>query len=341
MEVQGEVEDVPADEALMQVRQLELKGRGELLTEAVDLAARREAGPASMEELYSMILRSTRSKVDEAENPNQIIEILSQLSVLQGAGEAKAKALTSLDDELGKKLLNAARSVESGTDRQTPAKSGHYDVFVSEPIGPNAEREILLRRSFRSVESLTPQHFNFLLRWNREGITVTWVALEEELALGLGHNGSGAMYFFEQTDGCRGLRFVVHDRLAYEGCPSRVLGDKVLEERPVLVDSFPAGDSPTYFEAISEESSQTPLDRGRQLFEQGDYGGAARAFKEAAAGVDPLAPYEETDIRYNQARCLEAQGKLREALALFESIGDVAYQDLVDEKIRELGGGIR
>ena len=38
---------------------------------------------------------------------------------------------------------------------------------------------------------------------------------------------------------------------------------------------------------------------------------------------------------------LEAEGKLREALDLFESIGDVTYQDLVDERIRALGGGIR
>jgi tetratricopeptide (TPR) repeat protein len=294
-----------------------------------------------MEELYSMILRATRSKVDDAENAQQIMEVLSQLSALRGAGEAKAKALTSLDARLGKKLLNAARTVESGTDRQSPARSGLYDVFVSKPIGPDEEYEILLRRSFRSVESLIPQHFNFLMRWNQQGVKVSWVALEEEQARGFGHTGDGAVFFFEQANGCHGLRFVAQDTLAYEGCPARVLGTKVFEEQSVLVDDVSPEVSPTYFEELSEDASETALGRGRKLFEQGEYAAAASAFKEAANEVDPLAPYEETDVRYNRARCLEAQGKLREALALFESIGDVAYHDVVDEKIRALGGGIR
>jgi hypothetical protein len=38
---------------------------------------------------------------------------------------------------------------------------------------------------------------------------------------------------------------------------------------------------------------------------------------------------------------LEEQGKVREALALLGSIGDVAYQSLVDEKIKVLERGGR
>jgi tetratricopeptide (TPR) repeat protein len=167
------------------------------------------------------------------------------------------------------------------------------------------------------------------------------VALEEEQARGLGHTGDGAVFLFEQANGCHGLRFVAQDMLAYEGCPARVLDNKVFEEQSALVDDVSPEASPTYFEEVSEYASETALGRGRELFEKGEYAAAASAFKEAANEVDPFAPYEETDIRYNRARCLEAQGKLREALALFESIGDVAYQDVVDEKIRALGGGIR
>lgn len=341
IDVGKEDEEVPADEALKEIRQLELKGRTRLLTEAIALAARREAGPASMEELYSIILRSTRSKVEDADDPLQVIEILAELSALHGAGEAKAKALTSLDDQLGKKLLNAARTVEPGIDRQASSQSGIFELFVSKPIDEASERQIVLRRSFRGVETLSLQHFNFVLRAGSEGIDVMWVGLEREQVRGLGHAAGGALFFFERAAACSGLRLVTDGTLTYEGCPARLLESKVVEEKPVLIDPFTAGPSPTYFEEISEEPAETALERGRDSFDRGQYAAAASAFKEAAAEIDPLAPYEETDLRYNRARCLEAEGKLREALALFESIGDVTYQDLVDEKIRALGGGIR
>ena len=56
--------------------------------------------------------------------------------------------------------------------------------------------------------------------------------------------------------------------------------------------------------------------------------------------MDPFSPYDEVDLRYNQARCLQEMGKVPEALALFETIGDVSYLSLVDEQIKvlEVGG---
>jgi hypothetical protein len=86
---------------------------------------------------------------------------------------------------------------------------------------------------------------------------------------------------------------------------------------------------------------ETALERGLRLFGQSRYAAAAKAFEEATNTIDPVAPYDEVDLRYNQARCLEAQGKVREALLLFETIGDVAYQELVDERIRVLSSGGR
>ena len=341
IEVGKEDEEVPADEALREIRQFELKGRTQLLTKAIALAVRREAGPASMEELYSIILRSTRSKVEAADDPQQVIEVLAQLSALRGAGEAKAKALKSLDDQVGKKLLNAARTVESGIDRQATAQGGFFELFVSQAIGEASERQIVLRRSFRGVQALSLQHFNFVLRTGSDGVDVTWVGRELEQARGLGHGAGGALFFFERAAECSGVRLVKEGTLAYEGCPARVIESKLVEEKPVLIDPLPVGPSPTFFEEISDEPSETALERGRDLFERGQYAAAASAFKEAAAQIDPLASYEETDLRYNRARCLEAVGKPREALALFESIGDVTYQDLVDEKIKALGGGVR
>lgn len=341
MDVPKEDEEAPADEALMQIRQLELKSRKQLLTEAIALAARREAGPASMEELYSIILRATRSAVEDADDPQQVIEVLAKLSALHGAGEAKAKALTSLDDQVGKKLLNAARTVESDIDRQASAQSGIFELFVSPPLGEATEREIVLRRSFRGVQSLSLQHFNFVLRTGSEGVELMWAGREQEQGRGLGHAAGGALFFFEQSAECSGVRLVKDGTLAYEGCPARVIENIVVEEKPVLIDPLTVGPSPTFFEEVPDEPAETALERGRDLFERGQYAAAASAFKEAADEIDPLAPYEEIDLRYNRARCLEAEGKLREALALFESIGDVTYQDLVDEKIRALGGGIR
>ena len=52
-----------------------------------------------------------------------------------------------------------------------------------------------------------------------------------------------------------------------------------------------------------------------------------------------MAPYDRSDIEYNRARALQEQGKRREALALFRSLGDVSYQSLVDEKARAIESG--
>jgi tetratricopeptide (TPR) repeat protein len=124
-----------------------------------------------------------------------------------------------------------------------------------------------------------------------------------------------------------------------------VKGD-IVEERPALVDALGDVAGPVYYRRGRVENGalvagESALERGLRLFEQGEYEAASEAFDEAAREIDPVAPYDEVDLRYNQARCLEARGKVREALALFETIGDVTYQDVVDERIHVLSSGGR
>jgi tetratricopeptide (TPR) repeat protein len=78
------------------------------------------------------------------------------------------------------------------------------------------------------------------------------------------------------------------------------------------------------------------LERAIRLFREGGYQQALSAFEEASRQIDPVAPYDTTDLRYNIARCYQELGQGPKALELMETIGDAAYQTVVDERIGEL-----
>jgi tetratricopeptide (TPR) repeat protein len=333
------------DRAAQELAQLESGGRSlQALRDSIKLAERREAGPASMQNLYRLIDRASRSVLSGLGSPVEIFEILEPLSRLRGAGEAKARLLSALDEGYGQMLLEAVRQIEPEVIRQGAADQGVFQVAVSNPDEDSGDLFIYLQRSFPVDTAM--RNFNFVLKATAGGLEVSWVAPENATPLGIQSTSDGTVFLFEELNGCRGLRVVGEDGPVFEGCPVRLMGGEIVEERLALVDPVAESVAPLYYRrkriATDEsETEETALEQGLHLFERGQYREAAAAFEEASREIDPLAPYDDVDIRYNQARCLEAQGKTREALALFETIGDVAYQEWVDERIRILGGGGR
>jgi tetratricopeptide (TPR) repeat protein len=322
------------DRAVQELSQLERKGRSrQAVLESIDLAERREAGPGSLQSLYRLIDRASGSFLAADNSLESHLELLRHLSKLRGAGAAKTRGLTGLDEDFGRKMLEAVQSVEPSIERQAPAGQGVFRLALS-------DSEVFLQRAFPVVASL--QSFNFVLRRTASGLEVSWVDRETDTPMGVEHTSRGGAFLFEDSSGCRGLKLVGLDGVSYEGCPARLLDGDIVEERPVLVDPLEGDPGPLYYRRDSVAAAGgTALERGLRLFEQGEYAAAAKAFEEAAEAIDPVAPYDEVDLRYNRARCLEAQGKVREALLLFETIGDVAYQESVDERIRTLSAGGR
>jgi tetratricopeptide (TPR) repeat protein len=333
------------DEAVQKLAQLERRGRSRrAVREAIDLAERREAGPASVQNLYRLIDRASRSFLEGTDSSDDQFELLEHLSKLSGAGAAKTRVLTALDKEYRQRMLEAVRRIEPGIERQAAAGQGVYQLAVSDSEESAGEQRIFIQRSFPVGTSL--RSFNFFLKPAANGLEVLWAAPETKTPLGIQVTSRGAVFFFEDPSGCRGLSLVGEEGPFYEGCPARVLDGEIVEERPVLVDAVEGDTAPHYYRrgrigGGKLTAEETALERGLRLFEQGQYADAAKAFEEAAQEIDPVAPYDEGDLRYNQARCLGAQGKVLEALALFETIGDVAYQELVDEQISILSAGGR
>ncbi|HJS73492.1 MAG TPA: hypothetical protein VJ921_04335, partial [Vicinamibacteria bacterium] len=109
--------------------------------------------------------------------------------------------------------------------------------------------------------------------------------------------------------------------------------------RNAIVDPPPTRDAGPRFHRPAGGDEEKALERGLRLFREGDFASALQAFEQAEKEIDPVAPYDRSDIEYNRARALQEQGKRREALALFRSLGDVSYQGLVDEKARAIESG--
>jgi tetratricopeptide (TPR) repeat protein len=332
------------DKAVQELAQLEQRGRSrQALLGAIELAQRRQAGPGSVQNLYRLMDKASESALGGADSLNEIFELLEPLSSLRGAGAAKSRLLTALDKGYRQKLLEAVESLEQGISRQAPAGQGVFDLAVSGAETSDARR-IYLRRSFPGDGSL--MNFGFVLESTSGGLEVLWVARDSGRPLGICHSSQGAVFLFEDSKGCRGLELIGDVGSVYGGCPARLLDGDIVEERPAIVDAVVDGVGPVYYRGGRIENGglvaeETALEQGLRLFEQGQYAGAAKAFEEATREIDPVAPYDEVDLRYNRARCLEAQGEIREALILLETIGDVAYQNLVDERIRILSSGGR
>jgi tetratricopeptide (TPR) repeat protein len=329
-----------SDEALPQIQQLSSKGRTkDVVSEGIDLAVKREAGPASVDELYRIIERAVRSWSNEA-GESEKLEVVARLSRLEGARGAKERALSALDTGYGQKLLASVKSLDSEIERQASASRGVFYLGFVESSPPR----IVLQRTFAGNGFL--RHFNFVLEKTSSGLEVVWSAPETASPKGVTSIADGAVFIFEDDSGLSGLRLVGVDGLAYEGSPALIREGRVVEVHDVLVDAIPNDVKPRFFRRGTIEggglvSTETALERGLRLFREAQYREAASAFQEASLEVDPLAPYDEPDLRYNLVRCLEEQGKIREALALLDTIGDVAYQDAVDDRIKILEAGGR
>jgi tetratricopeptide (TPR) repeat protein len=328
------------DEALQPIRQLSSMGRTkDAVSDGIELAVKREAGPASVDELYRLIERAVRSWSSEA-SEGEKLEVVAQLSRLEGARGAKERALSAVDASYGQKLLASVTSLDSEIERQASASRGVFYLGLMDSVPPR----IVLQRTFAGNGFL--RHFNFVLEKTDSGLEVVWSAPETASPKGVTTVAEGAVFVFEDDSGLRGLRLVGVDGLSYEGSPALVREGRVVEVHDALVDAIPNDVKPRFFRRGTIEggqmvSAETALERGLQLFRGGRYREAASAFEEASKEVDPLAPYDEADLRFNLVRCLEEQGKIREALTLADTIGDVAYQDAIDARIKILEAGGR
>ncbi|MFQ5789256.1 MAG: tetratricopeptide repeat protein, partial [Acidobacteriota bacterium] len=312
------------------------------LYDMIDLTVPLEAGPAPLADVYRRIDGTLRTFVRQARGPEGVVAVLRRLARLRGAGRAKARALAAWDKDYRQKLVGAARDIEPGIDREALPEQGVFRLELSQD-------RVLLQRSFFDGDNLL--HFHVLLETDGSGLNGLWAAPEAGIPAGGKLSAAGTIVFFEKDDGCGGLRLYGDGgELRYEGCSARLLGDAIVEEKEALVDTnAPAAgkaELPLYYRRAQIDPGgpavfESPLESGLRLFKEGRYAEAAFAFEKAAEAIDPVAPYDEVDLRYNRARCLEEQGKVREALALFRSIGDATYQPLVEERLGIVEGAAR
>ncbi len=339
-----EADDSEGSDLFEELDRLEKGGRlRQAMHRWIDAAYRLEAGPVSLQSAYDRMERVARALLRDAVIAEKT-DTLNELARLRGAGGAKAQALSALDADYGQQLLAAVRSLDSEIDNQARPHEGVFRLGVSESAGGSESWSIALQRSF--VRERDRVHFNFVLKYEHGELTVEWVAPESAEPDGASFVREGAVFFFEEPSGCRGLRLVGQEGVLFEGCPVTLSNGKVVELKEVLVGSAGGEDAPLFYRRGTFESGklvapESSLEKGLRLFERGQYRAAASAFEEAANEVDPFSPYDEVDLRYNQARCLQEMGKVPEALALFETVGDVAYQSLVDEQIGILESGGR
>lgn len=339
-----ETDESEGSDLFEELGRLEKGGRlRQAMSRWIDAAYRLEAGPVSLQSAYNRMERVARAVLRDADIAEKK-DTLNELAKLRGAGGAKAQALSALDSDYGQQLLAAVRSLDPETDNQARPHEGVFRLGVSESAGDTESWRIALQRSFLRERDM--YHFNFVLKYENGEITVEWVAPEAAEPDGAAFVREGAVFFFEEPSGCRGLRLVGEEQILFEGCPVTLSNGEVAEIKEVLVASLPGEEAPHFYRSGTFENGklvapESSLEKGLRLFERGQYRAAATAFEEAATEVDPLSPYDEVDLRYNQARCLQEMGKVPEALALFETIGDVAYLSLVDEQIEILESGGR
>ncbi len=307
----------------------------------VDEALALEAGPVPIPDRYKKIDLALREIVRDATNETQVLNALQELARLRGAGAAKSRAFLALDKALPGRLLAAVKEIAPEIDVQASPQQGVFYVGVTDVEG---QKTILLQRTFFS--RLLPQNFDFILRLEGGRPSVVWLGTEPHEPRGTQAISAGAVFFFEGED-CRGLRLIdlgsplFKGGPVYEGCPARLEGEDIIEVKKVLLNDVPNGLAPLFYRRGKIEGSdliapESTLERGKRLFEEGSYRQALSAFQEASKRIDPVAPYDEIDIRYNIARCYEGLGQRPRALEIMESIGDAVYQSVVDEKIGEL-----
>ena len=306
------------------------------LYEWIDQLEKLEAGPAPLDDLYEQLRRLAQRIARGSRSRDLGFEVMAALGKLEGASASKTRTLALLGTDIGDRILEEVQKIDASVRRTAPSGRGSSFVHVTE----SKPRQVLLQRPFQTSDGL--RHFNIVLEDDGQDLKLVFLAPEDDIPRGVEAVGADddAAFYYATGEDCSGLRLVRGGEVVYENCAAAVLDGELVEVRSALVDPFP--DGPVYFRRnVLFEHEDTALERGLQLFELGDFGGAVAAFEEAAENIDPVAPYDASDLVYNTARSLEAQGKRREALALYRSLGDVGYQSLVDEGAGRIEGAPR
>jgi tetratricopeptide (TPR) repeat protein len=287
-----------------------------------------EAGPAPLDSLYSELNRVAQRIVPT--DREDTFELLKSLSRLKGSHAAKNRFLGLAGERVGEKLLETAKSLDASVRRTPGGEEGILFLAV-------AGDRVFLQRSFHTDEGL--RDFDFVLEEDSGALTVLWGAPQENEPLAVEAVRDGAAFFFDCAERCPGARLWAEGRVVFEGGPAVVVDSELIELRVAIVDAPPKlGIGPLFHRRVAGVD-ETALERGLRLFGEKDFAKALLAFTEAEKEIDPVAPYDASDLAYNRARALQEQGKRREALALFRSLGDVSYQSLVDEKARAIESG--
>lgn len=319
-----------------------------LVREWIDAISKLEAGPAPLGDLYLELNRRVQRIAAKGGDRALGLELLDAMSRLSGANAAKSRALGLVGETLGEDLLNQAKKID-GAVRSTPSgESGSLRVVLSgEDSRP---RRLYLQRSFDASNGT--RFFDFALEDDGTGFSVRWAAEEERAPLGIAPTMRGAAFFRACAGagagagrdgvGCRAARLVESSgewSTRFEGEPVVFRDGKLFESRNALVDDVdPPGSGPRFYrEAASDEKGA--LELGIDLFRAADFAGATSAFEKAAKAIDPIAPYDESDLAYDRARAQEELGRRREALMLFRSLADVSYQGLVDGRASLIESG--
>ncbi len=304
------------------------------LYEWIDQIEKLEAGPAPLDDLYEQLRRLAQRVARGSRSRDVGFEVMAALSKLEGASASKTRTLALLGTDIGDRLLEEVRKIDANVRRTAPPARGFSFVHVIE----SDPRQVLMQRPFQTSDGL--RHFNFVLEDDGHDLKLVFLAPEDDVPRGVEAVGDDAAFYYAAGEDCSGLRLVRGGEVVYENCAAAVLDGELVEVRSALVDPFPGG--PVYFRRnVLLEHEDTALERGLQLFEQRDFAGAMAAFEEALGNIDPVAPYDASDLVYNRARALEEQGARREALALYRSLGDVGYQSLVDEGAGRIEGAPR
>jgi tetratricopeptide (TPR) repeat protein len=290
--------------------------------------AKLEAGPAPLDSLYSELNRVAQ-RVAPTDRVDALA-LLKALSPIRGSHAAKARFLGLAGDRVGEKLLEAAKALDASV-RRTPA--GEEGVFFVAVEG----NRVYLQRSFHAEGGL--RDFDFVLETAPESLAVAWGARQENRPLGVESVTGGGAFFYGCEERCPGARLWAEGKIVFEGGPAAIVDGELVELRSALVDAPPGRVTGPVFHRSAAVTGETPLERGLRLFEEKDFSSALLAFEQAEKEIDPVAPYDSSDLAYDRARALQEQGKRREALAIFRSLGDVTYQSLVDEKARLIESG--
>ena len=304
------------------------------LLEWIEQLEKLEQGPAPLDDLYERVRRLTQSVARGSGSRDVGFEIMEGLGRLRRATAAKTRAFALLGTDIGDRLLAEVQKIDANVRRTAPSGRGVFFVHVTGEM----PRRVVMQRTFQTIDGF--RHFNVVLEDDGGDLRLVWLAPEDDEPRGVDAVPAGAVFRYAAGEDCDGLRLVRDEAVVYESCSAVVRSDEIVEVRSAIVDAVEGG--PVYYRRnVVGEREESALERGLRLYDRGDFAGAAAAFEEAEGEIDPVAPYDVADVIYNRARSLEAAGSRQEALALYRSLGDVSYQDLVDEGAGRIEGAPR